>query len=495
MGNLLGSPVTEKETSTGWTPDGKLQYGLSSMQGWRVHMEDAHINQPFLFAEVMDNSGTNENSGKLDSTSSNSDEISAKKQKNNEEVSSAKSASSSRWTQIPVPNHSLYAVFDGHGGSFAAEYAGRNFCRVLSRTSHFVQYAQHIQKETATMNATEQANHRTEGIALLEASLTDAFVEIDKEIFLHVRHEASVVTDANVLYGIDYEHKEVTQLNKILEKESTNIQNETIKTQSLDQQHADEHESGIKTNSRSHQHDVHSVVPEPNDGEDSGTTAVIVIVTPHNIVCANAGDSRAVYSKFGHKAVPLSYDHKPDDEAEERRIRDGGGFVSAGRVEGDLAVSRGLGDYRFKIPDAILGAKMTDSNSFTENSTNRFAYVDEQKVTPMPDIVVQNRNENADEFIMVACDGIWDVQTNHECVQMVASIFEEGESDIGLVCEEVLDICLDRGSKDNMTALIVKMPAQKIGIGGGVKARRQVRAEEEKKRNLQLENDGSQAYA
>ncbi len=60
---------------------------------------------------------------------------------------------------------------------------------------------------------------------------------------------------------------------------------------------------------------------------------------------------------------------------------------------------------------------------------------------------------------------------------------------------KVLDICLDRGSKDNMTALIVKMPAQKIGIGGGVKARRQLREEEEKKRNLQLENDGSQAYS
>ena len=436
MGNLLGSPVTEKETSTGWTPDGKLQYGLSSMQGWRVHMEDAHISQPFLFAEVMDNSGSNENSNsKLDSTSSNSDEISAKKQKNNEEVSAAKSASSSRWTQIPVPNHSLYAVFDGHGGSFAAQYAGRNFCRVLSRTSQFVQYAQHIQKETATMTPTEQANHRTEGLALLEASLTDAFVDIDKEIFLHVRQEASVVTDANVIYGINYEHEEVTQLNKILEKESTNIENDTIKTDSLDQQHADRHENAIKMNTRLHQHD--SVVPEPNDGEDSGTTAVIVIVTPHSIVCANAGDSRAVYSKFGHKAVPLSYDHKPDDEVEERRIRDGGGFVSAGRVEGDLAVSRGFGDYRFKVPEAILGAKRADSNSMAENSSNRFAYVDEQKVTPIPDIVVQNRNENTDEFIILACDGIWDVQTNHECVQMVAHIFEEGESDIGLACEEV----------------------------------------------------------
>ena len=61
MGNLLGTPITDKETHVGITVDemtsssspdgGGLQFGISSMQGWRVHMEDAHIAQPFLFAE------------------------------------------------------------------------------------------------------------------------------------------------------------------------------------------------------------------------------------------------------------------------------------------------------------------------------------------------------------------------------------------------------------------------------------------------------------
>ena len=78
------------------------------------------------------------------------------------------------------------------------------------------------------------------------------------------------------------------------------------------------------------------------------------MVTPKWIVCTNAGDSRAVYSRSNHRAVPLSYDHKPEDEDEERRIREAGGYVSGGRVEGDFAVSRGLGDYRFKDLDAVL---------------------------------------------------------------------------------------------------------------------------------------------
>ena len=47
-----------------------------------------------------------------------------------------------KYIQIPLPNHSLFAVFDGHGGSFAAEYASRNLLRVLCRSNTFCEYAE-----------------------------------------------------------------------------------------------------------------------------------------------------------------------------------------------------------------------------------------------------------------------------------------------------------------------------------------------------------------
>merc|ERR1712008_572702 len=119
--------------------------------------------------------------------------------------------------------------------------------------------------------------------------------------------------------------------------------------------------------------------------------------------CANAGDSRSVYSKNSGKAIALSYDHKPDDEPEETRIMKAGGYVSGGRVDGDLAVSRGFGDFRFKACPQLEPH--------------------DQRVSPIPDIMVQNRNDEEDEFIILACDGIWDVATNQECVQMVTDIF------------------------------------------------------------------------
>ena len=48
---------------------------------------------------------------------------------------------------------------------------------------------------------------------------------------------------------------------------------------------------------------------------------------------------------------------------------------------------------------------------------------------------------------------------------------------------QILDVCLRMGSKDNMTALVVKMDAQKIGEGGGVMARRQQREAEAEEEN------------
>jgi len=74
---------------------------------------------------------------------------------------------------------------------------------------------------------------------------------------------------------------------------------------------------------------------------------VSALVTPTHIIVANCGDSRCVLVRAG-KAVDMSIDHKPYLEAEQRRIEHAGGTVTMRRVNGDLAVSRALGDYVYK---------------------------------------------------------------------------------------------------------------------------------------------------
>lgn len=421
MGNLLGAPETTKDTHRGVMllsedRNENIPFAVSSMQGWRVSMEDAHIAEPRVYALDVSN--------KKNGTTTTADN----------DIGTTTTTSQ----KIELPGHAIFAVFDGHGGTFAALYAGRNLCRVLSVQPAFVRYARfHHERSSKTFaSPSEKTQYLQEGLKHLEDALCDAFLQLDKEIALTLKGDQVPNADA------PYHPQDATGDHPMTithPSDTSDTSNNTV---------GQEQPSSASL----------------ADERDSGTTSCVVILTPDWIVCANAGDSRAVYSKAGHKAIPLSYDHKPDDDEEERRIRKAGGYVAGGRVEGDLAVSRGLGDFRFKDVQMIL-------QDFPDNEF----HPGDQKVSPIPDIIVQNRNHEQDEFLIVACDGIWDVQTNYEAVQSIAELFQEGETDIGLICEEMCDICLELGSKDNMTTLVVKFPSQAVGQGGGVKARRERR--------------------
>lgn len=112
---------------------------------------------------------------------------------------------------------------------------------------------------------------------------------------------------------------------------------------------------------------------------------------------ANVGDSRAVACWSG-RCDPLSFDHKPANELEAKRIQAAGGWVELNRVNGNLALSRAFGDFLFK--------------------KNTKKSVEEQIVTASPDIEVRNITEDL-EFVVLACDGIWDVMTNEEVVSFI----------------------------------------------------------------------------
>lgn len=132
-------------------------------------------------------------------------------------------------------------------------------------------------------------------------------------------------------------------------------------------------------------------------GDGSGSTACVVLVTASHIVCANCGDSRAVLCRGG-KTIELSHDHKPENPEETARIQAAGGHVESNRVNGELAMSRAIGDFRYKqqseLPD------------------------DKQLVIAVPEIIHVERDKS-DEFVIVACDGIWDVLSNEEAVEFV----------------------------------------------------------------------------
>ena len=96
-------------------------------------------------------------------------------------------------------------------------------------------------------------------------------------------------------------------------------------------------------------------------------------------------------------AKNLSIDHKPDLITEKKRVQKAGGYVEDGRVNGIIAVSRAIGDWEYK------------------NSSTR---PPDMMVTAYPEIIVEQLKPEHD-FMIIACDGIWDCMTSQQAVDFV----------------------------------------------------------------------------
>ena len=136
----------------------------------------------------------------------------------------------------------------------------------------------------------------------------------------------------------------------------------------------------------------------------------------NELYVANAGDSRCVLCRDG-KAIELSFDHKPEDQPEMERIVKAGGKVTAdGRVNGGLNLSRALGDHSYK--------------------RNKDLPPEEQMISALPDIKTITLDLEKDEFMVLACDGIWNFMSSQNVINFIRSRLDRHEN-ISKICEEV----------------------------------------------------------
>lgn len=328
-----GPPNVKKDTQRGYVPEQKLEYAVSGMMGFRETMEDQHV----VCTSIQVNG-------------------------------------------FPLKGHSLFAVFDGHGGSHAAIFCANNFLETFVNSEDLERYsALHSQGRCSRAD--------TNGVNLLKGALTYTFEELDRQL------TGEQIRKSKIFVGNQ----------QLLDIRRPGFTNQTV-------------------------------------GERSGTTCIAVLLTPTHFVCANAGDSRAILRRNG-KVMPLSFDHKPSNMPEKLRIMQAKGEVRGKRIDGDLAVSRAIGDFVHKINFDVAANK--------------------QKVIASPELTVYPRLVSSDEFIVLACDGIWDVASNKECSDFIQSLLSHGETDLGAICEEAIDTCLERNSRDNMTLAIIGLPAMK----------------------------------
>jgi len=170
-----------------------------------------------------------------------------------------------------------------------------------------------------------------------------------------------------------------------------------------------------------------------------GCTSCVALISGGEIYVANAGDSRCVMGKGG-AAMEMSYDHKPSNEVEMNRIIKANGFVEDNRVNGMLGLSRAIGDYEYK------------------NSKN--LKMDEQLVIATPDIKVEKITDEVD-FLVVACDGIWECWSSSKVVEFVYAKLKEHKA-LSEILDNLFEAIVSPDTSqsiygcDNMTAIIVQ---------------------------------------
>mmetsp|Transcript_12391 Transcript_12391/g.49660 ORF Transcript_12391/g.49660 Transcript_12391/m.49660 type:complete len:398 (+) Transcript_12391:65-1258(+) len=186
-----------------------------------------------------------------------------------------------------------------------------------------------------------------------------------------------------------------------------------------------------------------------------GSTAIVCLFTDGTVVTANVGDSRAVLGTT-KGAIDLSIDHKPDDPKELKRIVAAGGAVELDRygtpriyykdtARGGLALSRALGDDFYK-PHGRAALVPVD-----------------------PDVTVHPLQPDRDEFVIIASDGLWDVYSSQQAVQLVSKVLKSEsvqsaphDQRAQMVSKFLVDSAFNAGSTDNITAIIVLLDFSKV---------------------------------
>lgn len=177
-------------------------------------------------------------------------------------------------------------------------------------------------------------------------------------------------------------------------------------------------------------------------GKKTGSTAVISFVIENQLYVANVGDSRAVLSHNGF-SMALNDDAKPGDPTFDKKVKELGGTIktfmvntskgkkSICRLEasiGLLAVTRAFGDFAF--PGVCASPKVETFNLHDLNN---------------------NPHTN---FLILACDGIWDVLSNQEAVDIVKNELKEGGSP-ETAAVKLISIAYEKNSRDNCTAMVI----------------------------------------
>ncbi|KAM0902890.1 hypothetical protein ACQ4PT_019018 [Festuca glaucescens] len=161
----------------------------------------------------------------------------------------------------------------------------------------------------------------------------------------------------------------------------------------------------------------------------SGTTALAALVFGRQLLVANTGDCRAVLCRRGI-AMEMSRDHRANHVEECERVAASGGYIEDGYLNGVLSVTRALGDWDMKVPDCSTSPLIAEPEFQQATLTQE------------------------DEFLIMGCDGIWDVMTSQHAVSVVRRGLRQHDDPERCARELVME-AKRLETPDNLTVIVV----------------------------------------
>ncbi|XP_050306740.1 protein phosphatase 1L isoform X2 [Anthonomus grandis grandis] len=327
----------------------------------------------------------------------------------------------------------LFAVFDGHGGEFAANYAKE---KLINNLSNKVVHIKHL--IAGTPIGSEVIEKDDEEKKDPKKPITPTFGGERRKSFRRTSSTtdecikgAKEITDNEILSKLDI-LKPITRDSRPL-KLTPSMKKVPI-TSYFDKFGTVNYGKLITDEVLAADEKLVEVAKKSMDV--AGTTALIALLEGSKLIVANVGDSRGVMCDSKGSAIPLSFDHKPQQMREKKRIKEAGGFVTFNgvwRVAGILATSRALGDYPLK---------------------------DKKLVIADPDILSFDLKDHKPKFLILASDGLWDIFSNEDAVNFIKERLHE--PDYG--AKSITLQSYYRGSMDNITVIVIYFKDNSFGF-------------------------------
>ena len=182
--------------------------------------------------------------------------------------------------------------------------------------------------------------------------------------------------------------------------------------------------------------------------DSSGSCGIIAMIKNNKLIIANVGDSRLVIYK-NKKISFITEDHKPDSETEKKRIELAGGKI----YQTPSIFPLYQNGKKIDIPWRVLPGRLSVSRTFgdIEAKEGKFGGM-KNVVVALPDITEIELN-NEYNFIVMGCDGVFDVLSNEEILECINIVLKEKKMTEFINDEDYHELCGDFASMIIKSAL------------------------------------------